>query len=614
MNAGPSWLNARTDTALKWVACGFLQVWLAVSLPGAPAAETNYPANETWESISNRWGVVAHAELEQKAEQGDASAQYFIAWACWDATNQTEAVKWFKLAAGKNLAAAQNRMGFMYHHGTGLETNYSEALKWYLLAAGQGYANAEFNLGQMYYNGTGTPQDYAAAAKYFKLAAEQGQAMAQDALGHALEHGEGVPQDYAVAARYYRLAADQGHPMAQNNLGCLYRAGNGVPQDVQEAMKWFQKSADQGEAYGQGNLGWMYEFGNGVEHNHELALKWTTAAAENGLAKSQLQLGDFLEMRFDAGKKWIPDHAGAMEWYRKAALQGEVEAMMKLGELYFHQNDYAEIVRWYGLAVTNGEAAAAVKLGDLYRVNRPDHPQNHPEAARWYRIAAEKDDAEAQYQLGCLLLDGQDFPHNPTEAEDWLRKSAENGYSQAALRLAGLHNLPSTSVLTNLSRTDLEASAFDGDGKTRLPLGIAFEEGIGGPKDFKFAANAYFWILNLGPREDVPEALRRLINLYATGNLKPEPMAQPAELQGMGTLAYYFEMAPKDTAQMAEFLRNWKGRISSPEVQYQVGEMFNKGVGVAVDQKQSLEWFTLAARAGHVEAKKRVEEIKASGK
>ena len=110
-----------------------------------------------------------------------------------------------------------------------------------------------------------------------------------------------------------------------------------------------------------------------------------------------------------------------MEWYRKAALQGEVEAMMKLGDLYFHQNKYAEIVRWHGLAATNGEPAAATKLGGLYRVNRPDHPQNHMEAARWYRLAAEKNEADAQYQLGCLLLDGQDPPHNPTEAEDWLK-------------------------------------------------------------------------------------------------------------------------------------------------------------------------------------------------
>ena len=182
------------------------------------------------------------------------------------------------------------------------------------------------------------------------------------------------------------------------------------------------------------------------------------------------------------------------------------------------------------------------------------------------------------------------------------------------MRLASLHDLPSTSVLTNLSRTDLEVSAFDGDGKTRLPLGIAFEVGIGGPKDFKYTANAYFWILNLGPQEDVPEALRRLVNLYAAGNLKPEPMAQPANLQGLGTLTYYYEMAPKDTAQMAEFLRNQKDRISSPETLYQVGEMFYKGVGVVVDQKQSLEWFSRAAGASQMEAKKRVEAIKALNK
>ena len=265
-------------------------------------------------------------------------------------------------------------------------------------------------------------------------------------------------------------------------------------------------------------------------------------------------MGDFLEVQFDAKNQWIPDHAGAIEWYHKAAMQGVVEAMVKLAERYYYQNAYDDVVTWYGMAVTNGNMEAANQLGDFYRVNRLNHPENHPEAARWYRIAAEKGDAYAQYQLGCLLLDGKDIPHDSVEGENWLKKSVDNGYTEAALRIASLHNLPSTSVLTNLSREDLEAASYDASGKTRLILGIAYEEGIGGEKDLPHALNAYCWILNIGPMEDQPEALRRMINLYATGQIKPEPMERPTNYNQLGNLGYAYEMAPKDKNQLANFL------------------------------------------------------------
>lgn len=624
---------------------GFTLGVVAIQLCRAQAGETNYPANETWESISNRWGMVPYETAKQKAEQGDATAQYFIAWAFWDGTNKDEAIKLFKSAADKNLAAAQNRLGYMYQHGWGLETNYSKAIEWYLKSAAQGYANAEYNVGVMYCEGIGTTSDYVAGVKYIKLAADQGNPPAQNYLGYlygkglgvpkdldesvkyyqmaassglaqarmnmgyALEHGEGIQQDYVEAAKYYRLAAEQGHAMAQNNLGHFYYWGTGVNQDANEAMKWYQKSADQGEVYGMSNLGWMYEHGNGVEHNHDLALKWTKAAAEKGFAKSQLQMGDLLEYQFDTNNVWIPDHDGAMDWYRKAALQGVVEAMMKLGDLYFHQNAYDDILQWYGMAVTNGNMEAADKLGDLYWVNRPNHPENHVEAARWYRMAAEKDDGYAQYQLGCLLLDGKDIPHDPVEGEAWLKKSVDNGYSEAALRIASLHNLPSTSVLTNISRGDLVVASFNGDGKTRLTLGIAYEEGIGGEKDLLGALNAYCWILDLGPYGDEPEALRRMINLYATGQIRPEPMAQPTNNEQQIAFGYAYVDAPKDKNMLAGFLKGYRSQIKSPEALYQVGEMFYDGVGVSVDKGQALEWFTLAAKAGNFEAQKRLEQI-----
>ena len=58
-----------------------------------------------------------------------------------------------------------------------------EALKFYRLAAEQDYAAAEGSLGLMYYQGRGVPQDDAEAVNWFRKAAEQGHAPAQRTLG-----------------------------------------------------------------------------------------------------------------------------------------------------------------------------------------------------------------------------------------------------------------------------------------------------------------------------------------------------------------------------------------------------------------------------------------------
>jgi uncharacterized protein len=48
----------------------------------------------------------------------------------------------------------------MYQHGSGVHRDDTEALKWYRLAAETGSTEAQKNLGTMYANGEGAPKDY----------------------------------------------------------------------------------------------------------------------------------------------------------------------------------------------------------------------------------------------------------------------------------------------------------------------------------------------------------------------------------------------------------------------------------------------------------------------
>jgi len=120
--------------------------------------------------------------------------------------------------AARGDACDQYWVGYMYATGTGLHQDFTEAVRWFRLAAGQGNARAEYWLGSMYEDGDGVQQDWAEAVRWYRLAAEQGYDEAQYKLGELYLLGAGVPQDDTESVRWYRLAAEQGHHLASTML------------------------------------------------------------------------------------------------------------------------------------------------------------------------------------------------------------------------------------------------------------------------------------------------------------------------------------------------------------------------------------------------------------
>jgi TPR repeat protein len=93
-----------------------------------------------------------------------------------------------------------------------------------------------------------------------------------------------------------------------------------------------------------------------------------------------------------------------MKWYRPAAAQGNSEAQLKLGAMYYGGSgvprDYAEAVRWYRLSATHGNAEAQFDLGSMYREGN-GVTSNYTLAHMWANLAA------AQEFLGAAELRDQ---------------------------------------------------------------------------------------------------------------------------------------------------------------------------------------------------------------
>jgi hypothetical protein len=258
-------------------------------------------------------------------------------------------------------AVAQLELGWMYEKGEGAPQDDSEAVKWYGMAAEQGLASAQCNLGIFYMEGRGVQHDKPVALEWFHKAARQGHSLAHYNLGLAYLAGDGVPQDQAEAIRWIRKAADgkelevqndtegfyksihsspwalsrpgriaeQGYPVAQNHLGSIYDLGTGVEQDFSEAFKWYRKAAQQGYAKAERNLANLYQTGHGIAQDSAEALKWFRRAAKHGDSQSQNYLGTIFAMGTGVPK----DIVEALKWFILSADTGDEHEVQNRGYL-----------------------------------------------------------------------------------------------------------------------------------------------------------------------------------------------------------------------------------------------------------------------------------------
>jgi len=128
------------------------------------------------------------------------------------------------------------------------------------------------------------------------------------------------------------------------------------------------------------------------------ALQLLTPLANESNSQAQFRVG----MMHYHGQGVAEDEKLAVFWLRKAAVQGNLEAMFELGNAFLLGNQTAKLV-----------------------------PEPDREAALWYFQAASAGHAEAQYHLGLLFLAGKGVMESRKEAMNWFRKAAAQGHAEA---------------------------------------------------------------------------------------------------------------------------------------------------------------------------------------
>jgi len=224
--------------------------------------------------------------LRRLAEQGNAAVMqrlgHMYARGLGVSRDETEAARWYRLAASAGNTTAMSELAMMLFEGRGVERNSAEGLTLIRQAADAGNTVAQWRYGNVLTDGKYATKDPAQALIYFTRAAEAGYGPAMVDLGLLHANGNGVPRNYQEAARWYQKAIALNHPAAMVNLGVLYQRGNGVEKNEAEAANLYRRAADLNQPAGMHNYAALLDAGRGVARDSERAAELVMKALRSG--------------------------------------------------------------------------------------------------------------------------------------------------------------------------------------------------------------------------------------------------------------------------------------------------------------------------------------------
>jgi TPR repeat protein len=237
------------------------------------------------------------------------------------------------------------------------------------IAAKQGDVKTQFILAEKYFYGSGMERDYKTAFDLYEKTAKKGSLTACYKLGYLYCSGLGVEPNETKGLEWFIKGADRGCQYSQYRAGfiLLYQAhknDQNIAVDLlghKRGMDYLVKSAEKGNVEAQMTLGtaeWI-----SIESNIIDSIHWLKKASESNNSNAYLQIG----FKYLIGDGLKEDITEALDYFEKAAELENAIAQSKIGEIFYNMsNDVAALqkaVNWFTRAANQGEPKALVKLG-----------------------------------------------------------------------------------------------------------------------------------------------------------------------------------------------------------------------------------------------------------
>lgn len=200
---------------------------------------------------------------------------------------------------------------------------------------------------------------------------------------------------------------------------------------LRDALPVRRLLADAGSLEAQLALARHYEAERPGPADLVLAARYWRKAAAQGHVVAMKRVGTL----FYRGDGVPKSPTLALGWLRRAALAGDREAQVLVA--YFYHVGHGcprylpEARIWYERAARQGDIGAMLALGYLYQ-GGDGHPPDDSIAIRWYGLAADLGSSAAQFHLGVIHEEGRGVPAEPLEAYKWYALAAESRHALAA--------------------------------------------------------------------------------------------------------------------------------------------------------------------------------------
>lgn len=295
-----------------------------------------------------------------QAENGDIISQFslgqiYYAGSDKIAKNHIEAMKYFKMAAKKfsitdqglqskqvkiSVGSSCSYIGRMYMRGEGIAVDFAMARKWFEKGHTLGSASSLTGLGRIYFYGLGIEIDIQKGMKFFQEAADTGDVSAKVFL--ALELQKEPLVDWGKVLTYLESAVKNGNYVAKYALGKI--VGKGVPghrQDCKRAVIYMKKWIEV-TGWHDNHLNIAYKAYKNADYDSAL-LNYLIAselgyevAQTNAAILLDKDLANFKNLNYNFSESNNIRYDVVLPLYLRAANQGNVEARVRAGDLYYY--------------------------------------------------------------------------------------------------------------------------------------------------------------------------------------------------------------------------------------------------------------------------------------
>ncbi len=307
-----------------------------------------------------------------------------------------QSFQFIKLEADMKDPVSTHILGTYYYYGFHVQRYIFTAIDWFKKAADFGYSDSQYMLGMIYETiGEDTENAQEQARKYYELAAKQDHPYALYALGIwalELEH-------YKQAEFYLERAANQQYALAAYTLGKILDERD--TKHPTRAFEWFMVAAKQGHIEASYYVGLYYQNGKGVEQNIDEAI----------------------------------------QWYEKAALENDRDALYHLAMILikYEDKDWENIHKLLTKAAQQDHPNAAYNLAVMYQ--KGDGVQiNGEQTIYWYEKAVKAGLPNAQYNLGMLYYEGKLVEKDEKKAKALWQLAANKGFDPAVKLIQAIDN------------------------------------------------------------------------------------------------------------------------------------------------------------------------------